>query len=84
MVDSFLFLLYKNSFVVVVDDVPVVDGALVDTVCYAGTTAVICDETPVDDNGIVVDGTAVVGRGVVPVVIIVVVGTTHAIIPTVT
>ena len=38
----------------------------------------------VDDNGVVVDGTAVVGRGVVPVVIPVEVTSTHAIIPIVT
>ena len=38
----------------------------------------------VDDNGAVVDGTTVVGRGVVPVVMAVVVITTHAMIPTVT
>ena len=38
----------------------------------------------VDDNGVVVDGTAVVGSGVVPVVVPVVVTSTHAIIPTVT
>ncbi len=36
------------------------------------------------DNGVVVDGTTVVGSGVVPVVIPVVVTSTHAIIPTVT
>lgn len=50
----------------------VVDGAPVD----AGV--------PVDDNGTVVDGITVVGRGVVLVVIAVVVTSTHAIIPTVT
>jgi hypothetical protein len=54
----------------------VVDEAPVDNVCTAGAV--------VDDNGVVVDGTALVERAVVPVVIIVVVGRTHAIIPTVT
>ncbi len=39
---------------------------------------------PAVDNGVVVDGTTVVGRGVVPVVIPVVVTSTHATIPTVT
>ncbi len=49
-------------------------------IATASTTVTI----PAVDNGIVVEGTAVVGRGVVPVVIAVVVTSTHAIIPTVT
>ena len=64
--------------------VVVVDGAPVDVVCSTGAAAVIPDGVVVVDNGVVVDGTAVVGRDVVPVVITVVVGSTHAIIPTVT
>jgi hypothetical protein len=41
-------------------------------------------DVPVDDNGTVVDGTAVVGRVVVPVVALVVVTMTQAIKPRVT
>ena len=41
-------------------------------------------DIPVDDSGTVVEGTIVVGRGVVPVVALVVVGTMHAITPMVT
>jgi hypothetical protein len=46
--------------------------------------AVVEVGVPVDDNGNVVDGTAVVRREVVPIVIAVVVTSMHAIIPTVT
>jgi hypothetical protein len=60
--------------------VVVVGGNVVVLIATASTTVTI----PAVDNGIVVDDTAVVGRGVVPVVIPVVVTSTHAIIPTVT
>ncbi len=59
-------------------------------VVVGGNVVVVVDGAPVDigivvdDNGVVVDGTAVVGSGVVPVVVPVVVSSTHAIIPTVT
>jgi len=60
--------------------VVVVGGNVVVVIDTAATTVTI----PAVDNGVVVDGATVVGSGVVPVVIPVVVTSTHAIIPIVT
>lgn len=55
---------------------PIIAGAIAGAAADVGI--------PVDDNGTVVDDTTVVGRGVVPVVTVVVVTSTHATIPMVT
>jgi hypothetical protein len=50
-------------------------------VVVGGNVVVVANTAANFRDGAVVDGTAVVGRGVVPVVALVVVGSTHAIKP---